>query len=350
MTKQILVKDIPIGGGAPITVQSMTNVPTKDVTACLAQIERLKNVGCDIVRLSVPDRESAFALREITDRSPLPVVADIHNDYKMAILSAENGAHKLRINPSNIGNQSKVRLVVDAAKDAGIPIRIGVNGGSIEKDLVEKYGYTPKAMAESCLKSVALLESFGFYDLVLSVKFAGVAQTVEAYRYLSRVCDYPLHIGVTEAGTPSMGEVKSAIGIGALLLDGIGDTLRVSLTDKPENEVIYGHRILRAVGLKSDYVEVISCPTCARTACDVQGIANRVEELVKNIRIPLKIAVMGCTVNGVGEGKQADIGIAGGKNKSILFENGNVIETVENDFIFERLALLIDKKIKEKRQ
>ena len=341
MKKTVTVKDVIIGSGE-IKIQSMLNVKTTDVEACLKQTEKLKEAGCHIVRLGVPDEASARSLKEFVKYSPLPVVADIHYDYRLALKSIEAGVHKLRINPGNIGAKDKVKAVADAAKFAKIPIRVGVNSGSVEKDLLERFGNTPKALVESAKRNVALLEDFGFSDIVISVKSSSVKDTVESYRLLFRETNYPLHLGVTEAGGGEMAKTKSAIGIGSLLLDGIGDTVRVSLTGDPVEEITAAKRILRAIRLDKNYAEIISCPTCARTECDVEGLRNEIEKLTENVKKPLVIAVMGCTVNGLGEGKEADLGIAGGKGKSVLFKKGIAVKTVNNLDILQEFKILLE--------
>lgn len=312
-----------IGGGAPVTVQSMCNTKTADVEATVAQIQRLTDAGCDIVRVTCPDMESAGAIRRIRDRISIPLVADIHFDYRLAIAAMENGAHKIRFNPGNIGDRSRVEKVVTCAKAHKVPLRIGVNAGSIEKELKEKYsGETPKAMVESALKHVAILEACGFYDMVLSLKASTVADTVKACRIMNQACDYPLHIGVTETGDLEQGTIKSAIGIGALLMDGIGDTLRVSLTGDPVLEVETGLRILRALHLRNDDVEIVSCPTCGRTRVDLLHAVDEVKRRLPRNRGYLKVAVMGCAVNGPGEAADADIGIAFGADNGVIFKRG----------------------------
>ncbi|PKM40556.1 MAG: 4-hydroxy-3-methylbut-2-en-1-yl diphosphate synthase [Firmicutes bacterium HGW-Firmicutes-9] len=338
MTKQILVGGVPIGGGAPVSVQSMTNTDTRDVEATVAQIERLTEAGCNIVRSSVYDLKCATALREIKSRIRIPIVADIHFDYRLAIAAMENGADKLRFNPGNIGDESRVKAVVHCARTHHTPIRIGVNAGSIEPALRQKYGGpTTEAMIESALKHVVILEREGFTDIVLSLKASNVRDTVDAYRAVSKRVDYPLHVGVTETGDVASGIIKSAAGIGALLLDGIGDTIRVSLTDDPVHEVETGLKILRAVGLLRDDIELVSCPTCGRTRVDVMKMVEAV-----NMRLPhkkgyLKIAVMGCAVNGPGEARDADIGVAFGDGNGILFEKGQQVYHGAADEVIERL-------------
>ncbi len=338
MTKQILVGGVPIGGGAPVTVQSMTNTDTRDVEATVAQIERLTEAGCNIVRSSVYDLKCAKALREIKSRIRIPIVADIHFDYRLAIAAMENGADKLRFNPGNIGDESRVKAVVDCAKTHHTPIRIGVNAGSIEPALRQKYGGpTTEAMIESALKHVAILEREDFTDIVLSLKASNVRDTVDAYRAVSKRVDYPLHVGVTETGDVASGIIKSAAGIGALLLDGIGDTIRVSLTDDPVHEVETGLKILRAVGLLRDDIELVSCPTCGRTRVDVMKMVEAVNTRLPHKKGYLKIAVMGCAVNGPGEARDADIGVAFGDGNGILFEKGQQVYHGAADEVIERL-------------
>ncbi len=341
MTKQVKAGSVLIGGGAPISVQSMTNTDTRDFQATSGQIERLVKAGCDIVRVSVYDDACADNVRALVDNSSVPLVADIHFDHKLAIRSVENGISKLRINPGNIGGEGNVRALADCLKMHRIPVRIGVNSGSIEKDILAKYGgVTAEGMVESALNHAKMLEKCGFDDIVLSMKASDVRRTIEAYRLAARVCDYPLHVGVTEAGTPGMGNVKSAIGIGALLYDGIGDTIRVSLTGDPEPEAAAGIEILRALELRGG-VNVISCPTCGRTCIDVSGIAQRVQQATAHIRTNLTVAVMGCVVNGPGEAREADIGMAGGRNGGMLFRKGQPPETVRGNLeeIFLREVL-----------
>ena len=323
ITRQVQIRDRLIGGGAPVTVQSMTNTDTRDVDATVSQIQRLTEAGCDIVRSSVYDMACATALKEIKNRITIPLVADIHFDYRLAITAMENGADKLRFNPGNIGDESRVRSLVACAKQHHTPIRIGVNAGSIEPSLRQKYGgATTEAMVESALKHVSLLEREGFTDIVLSLKASNVRDTVDAYRVIHTRVDYPLHIGVTETGDVASGIIKSAAGIGSLLLDGIGDTIRVSLTDDPVREVEVGLKILRAVGLRRDDIEIVSCPTCGRTRVDVMKMVDIVNSRLPHKQGYLKVAVMGCAVNGPGEARDADIGIAFGNGNGILFEHG----------------------------
>ncbi len=333
LTKQVRVGPLLLGGGQPVWVQSMTNTDTRDAQATLGQIKALADAGCDIVRISVYDEACAANVRFLVENSPVPLVADIHFDYRLAVKSAENGIAKLRINPGNIGGDRHVKELADCAKAHHIPIRIGVNSGSVEKDILEKEGgVTPKGMVESALRHARLLEKQGFADIVLSMKSSDVRQTVDAYQLASKLCDYPLHVGVTEAGLPGRGTVKSAIGIGALLLQGIGDTIRVSLTGSPIPEAAAAWDILRALTLRSPGIQLISCPTCGRTLIPVDEIARRVEEELKDIAVPMKVAVMGCVVNGPGEAKEADVGIAGGGNGAgALFIKGQPPRKVEGD-------------------
>ncbi len=335
LTRRIPVKDIFIGGGGRITIQSMTNTDTSDAEKTVAQIRELEAAGCDIARCAVTDMTDAKALRSITERVKIPVVADIQFDYRLAVASIENGAHKIRINPGNIGGAEKVKIICDAARAAGIPIRAGVNSGSIEKDLYDKYGNTPKALSESALRSVALLEKCGFYDIIVSVKSSGVKHMIESNRLVSKSVDYPIHLGVTEAGAFSAGMVKSAIGIGSLLADGIGDTIRVSLTGDPVQEAGAARSILRALSLDKNYVEIISCPTCARCHIDLAALVDDITAMTAQIEKPLKIAVMGCVVNGPGEAREADLGIAGGLDRSAIFKKGVLLKTVNNEELMQ---------------
>lgn len=323
---------VPLGGGAPISVQSMTNTPTADVEATLAQIKALAGAGCDIVRVSVYDTACAGAVRQLVEGSPVPLVADIHFDHRLAIATAENGIAKLRVNPGNIGGEVKVRALADCLKAHHIPVRIGVNSGSLEKALLDKYGgATPEAMVESALSHARMLEKCGFYDIVLSLKASDIARTVQANRLARKRCDYPLHLGVTEAGMPGMGTLKGAIGIGALLVDGIGDTVRVSLSGDPLPEAEAGIQILRALGLRGG-ADIIACPTCGRCAIDVHAIARRVEAETRDFEGKLKVAVMGCVVNGPGEAREADIALAGGGlGKGALYANGKLLRAVDGD-------------------
>ena len=337
MTKRIKIKDRFIGGGAEITIQSMTNTRTEDVGATVAQIKRLERAGCDIVRMSVNNEQAAAAIPQIKAAVKVPLVADIHFDYKLALVSIRNGIDKIRINPSNIGSESAVREVVTAAKDAGIPIRVGVNGGSLEKDSLQKYGYSAEALADSALKNLLLLEKFGFENVVISAKCSEVKMNAEAYRILAKKTDYPLHIGVTEAGGGDLALAKSYAGIGFLLLDGIGDTIRVSLTGDPVEEVYAADLLLKAIGIRKNFVEVVSCPTCARTEIPVFEIAEEIKRVTRDVKKRLTVAVMGCVVNGIGEGSHADIGVAGGKEKSVIMKHGKILKTVPNETIAEEL-------------
>ena len=349
MTKTVQVGNLKLGGGHPVLVQSMTNTDTRDVPGTLAQIRALAEAGCDLVRVSVYDEACARAVRELVDGSPVPLVADIHFDADLAVAAMENGIAKLRINPGNIGGPEKVRRVADCAKAHHIPIRIGVNSGSAEKELLEKYGGpTAECLVESALNHARLLEKAGWDEIVLSMKSSDVRLTVEAYRLAHARCDYPLHVGVTEAGLPGQGTVKSAIGIGSLLLDGIGDTIRVSLSGDPVPEAKAGWDILRALNLRTRGVQLIACPTCGRTGIPVAEIAARVERELEDVRVPMKVAVMGCIVNGIGEGREADIGIAGGKNGAgVLFRKGQEPKTVRGD-LAEILIRSVREAIEEK--
>jgi (E)-4-hydroxy-3-methylbut-2-enyl-diphosphate synthase len=341
--RQIFVGNVAVGGGAEVSVQSMCNTRTSDVEKTCAQIARLAAEGCQIIRVAVPDMEAAEALLPITARSPIPVVADIHFDWRLAVRAAECGAHALRVNPGNIGGRQNVQRVADAARANGVPIRVGVNAGSLEKELLETYGPTPEALCRSALSHLAMLEQAHFYDVAVSIKASDVRTTVEANRLMAQKSDVPLHIGVTEAGTREMGIVKSAAGLGALLLDGVGDTVRVSLTDDPVYEVRAALDILRAIGLRRDGVEVISCPTCGRTRIDLASIAQAVQARVRDIHVPMQVAVMGCVVNGPGEARHADVGMAGGDGAAVLFRHGEIVRTVrgDTDVILEELMKLV---------
>ena len=343
MTRQIRVGDVVIGGGAPVVIQSMLNTKTTDVKSSLAQICALKKAGCQIARLSVQNMEAARSFAEICKESELPLVADIHFDYKLAIAAAEGGASKIRINPGNIGGEDRVKAVVDVCKEKKIPIRIGVNGGSLDKKLLEKYGHpTAEALVESAFEHLELLEKNGFYDTCISIKSSTVATMVKAARLLRSQCDYPLHIGVTETGPVRMGMLKSAMGIGALLLDGIGDTIRVSLTDDPVQEVYAAKDILKAAGLYREGVNIISCPTCGRTSIDLIGLVNQVDAALKDCKKPITVAVMGCVVNGPGEAREADIGIAGGDGWGMIFEKGVQVEKLPYDQLLDALLKRIE--------
>ena len=343
MTRQIQVGNVLIGGGAPVVIQSMLNTKTTDVAASLAQIQALKDAGCQIARLAVPNMESARSFAEICAESPLPLVADIHFDYKLAIAAAEGGASKIRINPGNIGGEDRVKAVVDVCKDRKIPIRIGVNGGSLDKRLLEKYGHpTAEALVESAFEHLELLEKYGFYDSCLSMKSSTVPTMVQACRLFRSKCDYPLHIGVTETGPVKQGLIKSAMGIGALLLEGIGDTIRVSLTDDPVEEIYAAKDILKAAGLRKEGVNIVSCPTCGRTQIDLIGLVNQVDEALKDCEKPITVAVMGCVVNGPGEAREADIGIAGGNGWGMIFEKGEQVEKLPYEQLLPALLKRIE--------
>lgn len=333
-----------MGGGAAVSIQSMCNTPTEDVNATVRQIQRLEQAGCEIVRVAVPTEEAARAIPAIKAAIHIPLVADIHFDYRLALLCVDGGVDKIRINPGNIGSKDRVRAVADACRERNIPIRVGVNGGSLEKDLVQKYGgVTAEALAESALGHVHLLEECGFGDICISVKCSRVPVNMAAYELLHEKVDYPLHLGVTEAGTPEMGVLKSAIGIGGLLCRGIGDTLRVSLTADPVEEVVAAKRILQACGLRQTGPDLIACPTCGRTKYDMLPIAREVERRLKNCDKPITVAVMGCVVNGPGEASAADVGIAGGKGEGLLFAKGTVLRKVPEDQLVDALFEEIDK-------
>ena len=323
MTKKVLIGNVEVGGGSSVKIQSMNNTDTRDAKATLAQIQELADNGCDITRVAIPDMEAAESLKEITARSPIPVVADIHFDYRLALAAADNGASKIRINPGNIGGPENVKLVADKCKERRIPIRVGVNSGSISREILAKYGeVNADAMTESALGAVKLLEDQDFDDIVISIKSSSPRLTIDTYRILSKSCDYPLHVGVTEAGTVREGAVKSAVGIGALLAEGIGDTIRVSLTGNPVDEVITAKQILKALDLRDGGITFISCPTCGRTQVPLIELAGQIEQKVSKLPYNLKVAVMGCVVNGPGEARECDIGIAGGKDEFVLFEKG----------------------------
>ena len=344
MVRQIKVGDVLIGGGAPVAIQSMLNTKTTDVEGSISQIRKLHAAGCQIVRLAVPNMEAADSFSQICKASPLPLVADIHFDYKLAIAAAQGGAAKIRINPGNIGGEDRVKAVVDVCKEKRIPIRIGVNGGSLEKELLEKYGHpTADALVESAFGHLELLEKFGFYDTCVSMKSSTVPTMVEACRKFRQRCDYPLHIGVTETGPVKQGLIKSAMGIGALLLDGIGDTIRVSLTDDPVEEVYAAKDILKAAGLRKEGVNIISCPTCGRTRIDLIGLVNQVDEALRGCEKPITVAVMGCVVNGPGEAREADIGIAGGDGWGMIFEKGVQVDKLPFDALLPALLERIER-------
>ena len=338
MTKVVKIGDRVIGGGNPILIQSMTNTKTEDVAATVAQIQALTAAGCDIIRCAVPTMEAAEALTEIKKQVSIPVVADIHFDYRLALAAIEHGADKIRINPGNIGSTERVRAVVDAAKERGIPIRVGVNSGSLEKDLVEKYhGVTAEGIVESALDKVHLIEDMGYDNLVISIKASDVMMCVKAHELIATQTDHPLHVGITESGTIISGNIKSSIGLGLILHQGIGDTIRVSLTGDPLEEIKSAKLILRTLGLRKGGVEIVSCPTCGRTRIDLIGLANQVENMVADIPLDIKVAVMGCVVNGPGEAKEADIGIAGGIGEGLLIKNGEVYKKVPEGELLEAL-------------
>lgn len=344
LTRKIKIKDIYIGGDSRVTVQSMTNTDTKDVEATVSQINALEEAGCDIVRCTVPDMEAAKAIKEIVKRVNIPVVADIHFDYRLALESIKNGISALRINPGNIGSEERVRSVAEEAKKNNIPIRIGVNSGSLEKDILKKYGKpNPEALVESALRHVNILEKVGFYDIVISIKSSDVINMIESYRLISKKVDYPLHLGVTEAGTVWRGTIKSSIGIGALLSEGIGDTIRVSLTGDPVEEIKVGREILKTFGYIKGGIEFVSCPTCGRTKIDLIKIAKEVEDKLSSCQKNIKVAIMGCIVNGPGEAREADIGIAGGNGEGLIFKKGEVIKKVKEENLIEELLKEIDK-------
>lgn len=343
ITRTVKAGNVEIGSGSKITVQSMLNVLAHDIEGNVAQAVELEKAGCEIVRLTVPDIEAVKTLYAVKNAVKISVVADIHFDYKCALESVAAGVDKIRINPGNIGSDDRIKAVADACRQKNIPIRIGVNSGSLEKDLLKKYGHvTPEALCESALRHASLLEKFDFNDIVISIKSSDVPTMVAAYRLVAEQCDYPLHLGVTEAGTRHMGMLKSAAGIGALLLDGIGDTIRVSLTADPVSEVAAGFDILKAVGIKKDCPQIVSCPTCGRTKIDLISLAEKVERELANVHKPIKVAVMGCAVNGPGEAKEADIGVAGGDGYGLIFKHGEILKKVPENKIVEELLKEID--------
>lgn len=343
MTKQIMVGGVPIGGGAPVTIQSMTNTRTDDVEATLHQIRTLAAAGCEIIRVAVPDMAAAKAVGKIKEDSPIPVVVDIHFDYKLALEAIAAGADKVRINPGNIGGADHVKAVAQACARRGVPIRIGVNGGSLEKPLLAKYGgVCPEAMVESAFGHIRLLNQFDFDDICVSLKSSSVPMTMKAYQLMRQASDHPLHIGVTEAGTVRMGTLKSAVGIGGLLALGIGDTMRVSLSADPVEEVYAAKEILKAAGVRKEGAELVSCPTCGRTRIDLIALANEVEERLKTVDKPITVAVMGCVVNGPGEASAADCGIAGGVGEGLLFKKGQIVKKVPQEQLVDELFALID--------
>ena len=343
MTKRIMVGNVPVGGGAPVSIQSMCNTKTDDIDATVDQILRLEAAGCEIVRVAVPDMAAARAIDSIKSRIHIPLVADIHFDHRLALECAARGVDKIRINPGNIGGEDHVRVVAAACREGRIPIRIGVNGGSLEKELLGKYGgVTARALAESAMGHAALLEKYDFTDICISVKCSSVPVTVEACRLLSERCSYPLHLGVTEAGTPEMGMVKSAMGIGGLLCLGIGDTLRVTLTADPVEEIAAAKKILMAAGLRQEGPNLIACPTCGRTCIDLISIAREVERRLAGCSKPITVAVMGCAVNGPGEAAAADVGIAGGRGEGLLFRRGSILRKVPQERLVEELMAEIE--------
>ena len=350
LTRQIKIGPVLIGGDAPIAVQSMTNTKTQNVQATLEQIRKLADAGCDIIRCAVPDMDAALALKDIVGGSPIPVIADIHFDYRLALQAIEAGVQGLRLNPGNIGGNEKVKAVVEAAKPKHIPIRIGVNAGSLPKDLLEKYGHpTAEALVEAAWRHIRILEEMDYRNIKISLKCHDVPLTLEAYRLLASQCDYPLHVGITEAGTVTSGIIKSAVGIGALLAEGIGDTIRVSLTGDPVKEVKAGFEILKALGLRTYGPTLISCPTCGRTSIDLEKLATVVEARLADVKEPISVAVMGCIVNGPGEAREADVGIAGGKREGLVFRKGQVIKKVPEDCLVNELFNEIDKILDERK-
>ena len=351
MSRQVYCGDIAIGGGAPISIQSMTNVDTRDTDALVRQISELADAGCQIVRCAIPDMEAAESFGRAKKLTKVPLVADIHFDYRLAIAAMKSGADKIRINPGNIGSVDRVKAVVDMAKERDIPIRVGVNSGSLQKDLIEKYhGVTADALAESGANMLKYIEDLGYDKLVVSIKSSNVKMNYDAHLRLKELTDAPIHIGITESGTPRNGELKSAVGIGSLLLAGIGDTMRVSLTDDPVKEVIFAQKILETVGLREKAIDIVSCPTCGRTEIDLIGLANEAEDRLAPIAVkrakegkrPLKVAVMGCAVNGPGESREADYGIAGGRGEGLVFSHGEILEKVPESVLIDRLVELVE--------
>ena len=351
MTKQVNIGGVLVGGGAPVSIQSMTNVDSRDTKALVRQIDELSDAGCQIVRVAVPDLESAESLGRAKKLVKVPLVADIHFDYKLAIAAIENGADKIRINPGNIGSIDRVKAVVDKARERGIPIRVGVNSGSLSRDVLEKYGgVTAAGLAESGVSTLRVIEDLGYDKLVVSIKSSNVKMNYDAHMILKDMTDYPIHIGITESGTPRNRIVKSVAGIGSLLLAGVGDTMRVSLTDNPVNEVVWARRILETVGMRQKAIEVVSCPTCGRTEIDLIGLANEAEDRLQPIaarrekegKRPLKIAVMGCAVNGPGESREADYGIAGGRGEGLVFARGEILKKVREDELIDELIRLVE--------
>ena len=339
-----MIRNIKVGGGAPVSIQSMTNVDAHDESLLLSQISELENAGCEIVRLAIPDMDAAGTLKKLRNKTNMPIVADIHFDYKLALAAIDAGADKIRINPGNIGSIERVRAVVNEAKMAHIPIRVGVNSGSLEKDILEKYGkVTARGLCDSALRNVAIIEDMGFDDIVVSLKSSDVRMNYDAHRLIAQETDHPIHIGITEAGTVKRGKLKSAIGIGSLLLDGVGDTMRVSLTANPVEEVLFAREILETIGLREANYDLVSCPTCGRTSVNLEELAEKIDRRLadENIREGIKVAVMGCVVNGPGEAKGADYGVAGGMHKGVIFEKGEVVKTVKEEDIIDELFNLI---------
>ena len=342
-TRVIQIGDRVIGGGNPVLIQSMTNTATEDVKATIEQIHRLEAAGCDIVRCTVPNEAAGLAIKEIKQNISIPLVADIHFDYKMAILAMENGADKIRINPGNIGGHDRIKAVVDCARERNIPIRVGVNSGSLEKNIIDKYGrVTAEGIVESALDKVRIIEELGYDNLVVSIKSSDVLMCVDAHRLLAEKCNYPLHVGITESGTLYSGNIKSSVGLGIILHDGIGDTIRVSLTGDPVEEIRSAKLILKTLGLRKDGIEVVSCPTCGRTKIDLISLANQVEQMVQNYDLDIKVAVMGCVVNGPGEAKEADIGIAGGIGEGLLIKKGEVVHKIPETGLLDALRTELD--------
>lgn len=343
-TKKIYVGDVPIGGTSPITIQSMTNTITSDIDSTVNQILSLESCGCDISRSAINNEDDALAIMKIKEKTHIPLIADIQFNYKLAIAAVENGADCLRINPGNIGNKQKVREVVSSCQEYNIPIRIGVNSGSINQQFIDKYhGVNPDSLVYSCLDQVEFLESLGFYNMKLALKSSDVNMTIESYKKISNLTDYPLHVGITEAGPKSTGIIKSAVGIGSLLSQGIGDTIRVSLTAPPEDEVIVAKEILKSLKLRNDGINIVSCPTCARTNIDLINIVEKAEEKIKSINKNITVAIMGCVVNGPGEAKEADIGITGGNGEGLIFKKGKIIKKVPEEYLLDELIKEIEK-------
>lgn len=342
-TKTIQIGNRVIGGGNPVLIQSMCNTKTQDVAATVNQIHKLTDAGCEIIRVAVPDMEAAAAIREIKKQISIPLVADIHFDYRLAIASMEAGADKIRINPGNIGSKDRIQAVVEKAREYQVPIRVGVNSGSLEKEIIEKYGHvTAEGLVESALDKVRILESFDFDQIVISIKSSDVCMSIKAHEIISKATDYPLHVGITEAGSVIAGNIKSAIGIGTILYQGIGDTIRVSLTDDPIEEIRSAKMILRTLGLRKGGITLVSCPTCGRTQIDLIGLAKQVEELIENYSLDIKVAVMGCVVNGPGEAKEADFGIAGGNGEGLLFRKGEILRKVPESELLSELKKELD--------